>query len=438
MLSSLLQLILSLTLQVVVHEFGHFLFARIFKIRVEKFYLFFNPWFSLFRFKPKNSETEYGIGWLPFGGYVKIAGMIDESMDRKQMAEPEKPWEFRAHPAWQRLLVMVAGVIFNFIMAIVIYSAIAFHWGDTYVPLNSVSYGMEFSPTAQEIGFKDGDVLWAADGQPLDMALDDATFRKMVEAEKITVRRGDEYVDVPMPSDFMLRLMRDKKGFANYRLPFVVDSVMPDSPASAAGLMPGDRFLKIDSMEVFRSDCMSLFAQSKNEELKLTVLRGADTLTLNITPNESGRICVYMMPLSYFYPPVELTYGFFESIPVGISKGVSKLTGYVSDMKYVFTKEGEASMGGFITIMGLFPTEFDALLFWEVTAFLSVILAFMNILPIPALDGGHVLFLLYEVVTRRKPSQRFMEVALMLGMMFLFALLLYANANDVIRTFFSN
>ncbi|MCQ2218186.1 MAG: RIP metalloprotease RseP [Paludibacteraceae bacterium] len=438
MLTAFLQFILSLTILVLIHEFGHFLFARIFKIRVEKFYIFFNPGFSLFKFKPKNSETEYGIGWLPLGGYVKIAGMIDESMDRNQMAKPEQECEYRAHPAWQRLLVDVAGVVFNFILAILIYSFIAFHWGDTYVPVNEASYGMEFSSTAKEVGFQDGDVLYSADGEPLDKAFDDATFRKIIEAKTVTVNRGGALVDLQIPSDFMQRLMRDKSGFANFSLPFVVDSVMAGAPAAKSGLQEYDRLLAINGESTSRSDCMSMFSKSKNVELTLSVLRGADTLTLNITPDENGRIGVYVMPLSYFYTPKECRYGLLEAIPVGIHKGVAKLTGYVSDMKYVFTKEGSESIGGFISIMGIFPTEFDLELFLEVTAFLSVILAFMNILPIPALDGGHVLFVLYEMITRKKPSQQFMEKALMLGMLFLFALLIYANMNDVIRAFFSN
>lgn len=435
---SLLQFFLSLTLLVLVHEFGHFLFARIFKIRVEKFYIFFNPWFSLFKFKPKNSDTEYGLGWLPLGGYVKIAGMVDESMDRAQMAEPEKEWEFRSHPAWQRLMVMAAGVVFNFFLAVVIYSFVAFHWGDSYVPLNGASYGMEFSDVAKEAGFVDGDVLFAADGEPLDQAYSDETFRKVVEAKCVTVLRDGDEVGVRIPSDFMRRLMAARTGLAGFRVPFVVDSVMAGLPAGKAGLRAGDRFLAVNGQSLFRSECMSQFRSSKGIPLQLSVLRGADTLSLSVTPDENGLIGVYTKPLSYFYTPVEVNYNCSEAIPAGIRKGVSKLTGYVSDMKYVFTKEGGESMGGFLTIMGLFPPEFDFHVFCEITAFLSVILAFMNILPIPALDGGHVLFLLYEVVARRKPSQKFMERALLAGMFFLFALLLYANANDVFRALFLN
>ena len=437
MLTSLFQFFLSLMILVLVHEFGHFLFARICKIKVEKFYIFFNPGFSLFKYKPKNSDTEYGIGWLPLGGYVKIAGMVDESMDREQLAEPEKEYEYRSHPAWHRLLVSVAGVVFNFILALLIYSFIAFHWGDAYVPLNSATYGMEFSKAAQEVGFHDGDVLHSADGILLDGAYDDAAFRSVVEAKTVTVRRNGTLVDIQIPSDFMQRLMLGREGFASFRLPFVVDSVMPNAPAAKAGLRNGDRLLAINGTPVFRSDCSSFFSESKGKALSVSVLRGADTLSLQLTPDENGRICVYMKPLSYFYTPVEIKYGFFESFPVGISKGVSKLTGYVGDMKYLFTKGGGESLGGFLTIMSLFPADFDFHIFWEVTAFLSLILAFMNILPIPALDGGHVLFILYEIVFRSKPSQKFMELALMLGMFFVLALLLYANTNDVIRTFFS-
>lgn len=435
---SLLQFFISLTILVLVHEFGHFLFARIFKIRVEKFYIFFNPWFSLFKFKPKNSETEYGVGWLPLGGYVKIAGMVDESMDRAQMAEPEKEWEFRSHPAWQRLIVMVAGVVFNFLLAIGIYSFVAFHWGDAYVPLNKASYGMEFSDVAKAAGFQDGDVLMATDGVPLDQAYGDETFRRIVEAKSVLVLRNGVEAEVAIPEDFMQQLMRSRLGLAGFRVPFVVDSVLANVPAAKAGLVSGDRILSVGGEPVFRSEFMAHIHAAKDSTLQIAVLRGADTLSLSITPDANGRIGVYTKPLSYFYEPVEITYGCFEAIPAGIQKGVAKLSGYVSDMKYVFTKEGGESVGGFLTILSLFPSEFDFHVFCEITAFLSVILAFMNILPIPALDGGHVLFLLYEVVMRRKPSQSFMERAQLAGMVFLFALLIYANTNDVIRAIFAN
>ncbi|HPH63410.1 MAG TPA: RIP metalloprotease RseP [Paludibacteraceae bacterium] len=438
MFSSILQLLAALSILVIFHEFGHFIVARLFKIRVEKFYLFFNPWFSLFKFKPKNSETEYGIGWLPLGGYVKIAGMIDESFDTEQMKKPAEKWEFRSHPAWQRLLVMVAGVVFNFVMAILIYAFIAFHWGEEYIPLNQVSTGMEYSSTAKAVGFQDGDILYSVDGELLDMGFGDASIRKIFDGKNVTVLRGSDTVVIGMPADFMQRMLREKQGFAYYRMPFVVDSVMTGSFGAKAGMMTDDRLLAINDTTVFISDALKMISDHKNQALNFQVLRGADTLNLTVTPNAQGKIGVYMKSLDNFFPVKRVEYGFLESIPAGISKGVKKLTGYAGDMKYVFTKEGAENMGGFIAIMGLFPSPFNAQAFLEVLAFLSVILAFMNILPIPVLDGGHVMFLLYELITRRKPSQKFMERAMMIGMAFLFCLLIYANTNDVVRLFLSH
>lgn len=436
MLSSILQLLASLTILVLIHEFGHFITARLFKIRVEKFYMFFNPWFSLFKFKPKGSETEYGIGWLPLGGYVKIAGMIDESLDSEQMAKPAQPWEFRSHPAWQRLIVMVAGVCFNFILAIFIYSMIAFHWGDYFIPLNEVKYGMEFSSTAKEVGFQDGDVLLTADGETLNMGFDEESVRKIIGSKEIGVLRNGEQATVYMPDDFMNRMLRDKKGFAYYRIPFVADSVIPNSPADLAGMKAGDMILSLNDTAMCFTQCSKTFMANKLRPINMVLLRGQDTIRSVITPNADGKINVWLKQLTFFYEPKHISYGFLESIPKGLSKGVKKLTGYAGDMKYIFTAEGAQSMGGFISIMGLFPTPFDLCSFLSVTAFLSVILAFMNILPIPALDGGHALFLLYEVVARRKPSQSFMMKAQVFGMVLLLFLLLYVNMNDVLRLLF--
>jgi regulator of sigma E protease len=414
---------------------GHFIFARIFKVRVDKFYLFFNPWFSLFKFKPKNSDTEYGIGWLPLGGYVKIAGMIDESMDKEQMSKPPQPWEFRSQPAWKRLLIMVAGVVFNFLLAIAIYAGILFHWGEKYIPLQSVTTGMEFSQTAKNIGFQDGDILLSADGVHLEQ-FGEAAFRQLIQSKEVKVLREGEIVTVFIPDDFMTRLLQDKQGFANYRIPFVVKSVIENSPAERAGLMSGDSVVAINGSAAFVSDCISAFAAHKGEPVLLTIVRHGEEKDVTIIPDDKGKVGVYMKTFRDFFPVEKITYNFFEAIPAGIQKGVRKLTGYASDMKYIFTKEGAQSIGGFGMIASLFPYPFDAQSFWEMTALLSVILAFMNILPIPALDGGHVLFLLYEVITRRKPSDRFMEVAQVTGMIFLISLLIYANMNDVFRWLF--
>ena len=419
----------------VIHEFGHFLFARLFKIRVEKFYIFFNPWFSLFKYKPKNSETTYGVGWLPLGGYVKIAGMIDESMDTDQMKRPVQDWEFRSKPAWQRFLVMIAGVTFNFLLAILIYSAISFHFGDKYIALQDVTTGMEFSPVAQKAGFRDGDILLRADDFPLE-AFDEESFRAIINAERVTVLRNGKEVSLNMPDDLMQQILQEKKGFANFRIPFVVDSVIAGSRAEMAGLKANDSIISVgDSAMAYMAHCIDVFAEHKNLNLNITVMRAGVPVQLQITPDHNGKIGVYMKRITDFYPVRTKKYSFWESIPNGIQRGVKKFTGYASDMKYVFTKEGAQSMGGFISIGRLFPYPFNAEIFWEMTAYLSVILAFMNLLPIPGLDGGHIMFVLYEMITRRKPSQKTLIRAQMIGMIFLFMLIIFANMNDVFRLF---
>lgn len=435
LLVTILQFFLSLSILVVIHEFGHFLFARLFKIRVEKFYIFFNPWFSLFKYKPKNSETTYGIGWLPLGGYVKIAGMIDESMDTEQMKRPVQDWEFRSKPAWQRFLVMIAGVTFNFLLAILIYSAISFHFGDKYIATQDVKTGMEFSPAAQKAGFRDGDILLRADDLPLE-AFDEESFRAIINAEQVTVLRDGEEVSLNMPDDLMQQILQEKKGFANFRIPFVVDSVIAGSRAEMAGLKANDSIISVgDSAMAYMAHCIDVFAEHKNLNLDITVMRAGVPVQLQITPDHNGKIGVYMKRITDFYPVRTKKYSFWESIPNGIQRGVKKFTGYASDMKYVFTKEGAQSMGGFISIGRLFPYPFNAEIFWEMTAYLSVILAFMNLLPIPGLDGGHIMFVLYEMITRRKPSQKTLIRAQMIGMIFLFMLIIFANMNDVFRLF---
>lgn len=432
-----LQLIVSLSILVIVHEFGHFIFARIFKVRVEKFYLFFDPWFALFRYKPKNSETEYGVGWLPLGGYCKISGMIDESMDKEAMAQPPKPYEFRSKPAGQRLLIMIGGVVFNFLLALFIYSMILFHWGDTYLPLKNMKMGMDYSETFHNIGFQDGDILLKADTTTLDRFGEDC-LRSVIEANNVTVLREGKEVVIPIPEDMMQRLLRDKKGFAALRFPMIVKS-LPDSLSSAAlaGVLPGDSILSINNeMTPTFTDAVIALNKHRSQEIRLGISRAGvhDTLTMQV--DSLGKIGVMVVSPTEMYDLVTLKYNFFQSFPAGIEKGVSTLTGYMNDMKYVFTKEGASSLGGFGAIGSLFPATWDWEVFWERTAWLSVILAFMNIIPIPALDGGHVMFLLYEVITRRKPSDKFLEYAQMAGMAFLFALLLYANGNDIIRYFF--
>ena len=435
-----LQLILSLSILVLVHEFGHFIFARIFKVRVEKFYLFFDPWFSIFKFKPKNSDTEYGVGWLPLGGYCKISGMIDESMDKEAMARPPKPYEFRSKPAGQRLMIMVAGVLFNFLLALFIYSMVLFTWGDTFLPLKNVKAGMDYSETFHNVGFQDGDILLKADDTELERFGEDC-FRRVLNAQTVTVLRGGVETVIPIPEDMAQRVMRDKKGFASYRFPMVVRELgkteSGESPAAVAGLQPGDSIVSINGIVTPSFyEVGEVLAQNKDKDVLVGFYRAGIPLFLTLHTDTAGKMGIYSVSPFDMYQTVTRKYGFFESFPAGVMLGVNTLKGYVSDMKYVFTKEGASSLGGFGTIGSLFPAEWDWHSFWMKTAFLSIILAFMNILPIPALDGGHVMFLLYEVIARRKPSDKFLEYAQVTGMFLLFALLIYANGNDIFRFFF--
>lgn len=427
------QLILALSLLVIIHELGHFMWARIFKIRVEKFYIFFNPWFSIAKWKPKKSETEWGIGWLPLGGYVKIAGMIDESMDREQMAQPAKPWEFRSKPAWQRLLVMTGGVLNNFILAIIIYAGIAFWWGEKSIPFENAYEGMDFTPAAQAMGFRNGDILIAADNRPIDSSKRTALL-SMLEAKTVTVLRNHkDTVTISLPNDAILSIPQDDP-FMAIRVPVFVKQVMPGEPASKAGLMEGDRIIAVgDSLTPAYTELAPALLAYKDKPVELTLLRGSDTIRTMATPTSAGKLGFGLrMPNEIFEFKIT-RYNLLESVPVGVSNGTEMLVSYVGSLKHIFTKEGAESIGGFGAIGNLFPPAWDWRTFWEMTAFLSIILAFMNIIPIPALDGGHVMFLLWEVVTRRKPSEKVLEYAQMAGMFFLIALLIYANSNDIYR-----
>ena len=446
-----LQLILSLSLLVIIHEMGHFLFAKLFKTRVEKFCLFFDPWFTLFKFKPKKSETEYALGWLPLGGYVKISGMIDESMDTEQMKQPVKPWEFRAKPAWQRLLIMVGGVVFNFLLAIFIYSMILFAWGDAYIPVQKAPLGMDFNETMHQVGFRDGDVLISADGVPFERMGTDL-LTGIVDARQVTVLRDGQPASVYIPDNLMDRLLADSTRFADFRYPYVVDSLAAGGPAQLAGLQPGDSITHMDGRSISFQDFLLTMAERRTRaeaattddslrtalrQVNLTYVRNGLTHNLTLEADTAFKVGVYaVMQTDRLLPVVQKEYTFFASIPAGIELGVNTLAGYVDQMKYLFSKEGAKQLGGFGTIGSIFPATWDWHQFWYMTAFLSIILAFMNILPIPALDGGHVLFLIYEIVARRKPSDKFMERAQMAGMFLLFALLIWANLNDVLRFIF--
>ena len=438
-----LQLILSLSLLVIIHEGGHFFFARLFKIRVEKFYIFFDPWFSLFKYKPKNSDTEYGVGWLPLGGYCKISGMIDESMDTEQMKQPAQPWEFRSKPAWQRLLVMVGGVLMNFLLALFIYSMILFTWGDHYTALSDMTMGMKFNEHAQEIGFRDGDILKSADGKELTRFNMDM-IRSIVEAREVTVLRQGEEKKILLPELSLLDVAKEDPMFVDVFYPNVVDSVLPDGGFAKVGIQKGDSLVAFNGKEMtswneFLDNMAELKAKAELEKKISAAFTLVYSLagvrdTVDVQTDDKFKVAVIGGLVDY--KQRTLSYGFFESFPAGVALGVNTLKGYVNDMKYVFTKEGAKSVGGFATIGSIFPKVWDWQRFWEMTAFLSIILAFMNILPIPALDGGHVLFLLYEIIARRKPSDKFLEYAQMVGMFLLFGLLIWANFNDVLRFLF--
>lgn len=486
-----IQLVLSLTILVVFHEFGHFLFSRLFGVRVEKFYAFFNPRFSLFRIKrvdgkirvkffspnvPESYEeekhfnfegkeevsykpididslpegdwrrspenTEFGVGWVPFGGYCKIAGMIDESMDVASMQQEPKPWEFRTKPSWQRLLIMVGGVLFNLILAFFIYSMVLCKWGDSYIPAQGLKYGIEFNEYAESLGFRDGDVIIATDGKPT-REFDADLYRAVAKASKVTVLRNGTQVDLDMPEELSLFDFTRTVPFVSILSPMTVDSILTGAGACKAGLMVGDTILTVNGQnsstwtqfQTILSDMRSRAEESYvDRNLSIVIGRpGIGRDTLSVTADDKFRIGI--VHFTDEYEPVILEYGFFSSIPAGIKYGWNTLKGYVGDFRYVFTKEGAKSLGGFGTIGSIFPEKWNWHAFWLMTAFLSIILAFMNILPIPALDGGYVLFLLVEVVTGKKPGDKFLEVANTVGMIIMFGLLIFANLNDIIRLF---
>ena len=449
----LLQFMLAISLLVLLHEGGHFFFSKLFGVRVEKFYLFFDPsvwkWDgSIFKWKPKNSDTQYGMGWLPLGGYCKIAGMIDESFDTEQMQQPEQPWEFRSKPAWQRLLIMIGGVLVNFLLALFIYAMILFHWGDTYIPVKDMTLGMKFNSEAKSYGFKDGDILIGTDkGAFKDFSAD--LYRQISEAHRVDIVRDGKPMTINLPGDLnLLNMLKAEPTFVRPLLPAMVDSVMAGSPAAAIGLQKDDRIVAlngkaVDSYNEFTdeiarlSDIMAV-AKSHDDSMKvrkanIVFARGEKTDTADIVLTSELQVGFYVKTLAGLYKPVTIEYGFLESIPAGIKYGWNVLTGYVDDLKYVFTAEGAKSLGGFGAIGSLFPPMWDWYMFWKMTAFLSIILAFMNILPIPALDGGHVLFLVYEMITRRKPSEQFLLRAEYIGFGILILLMVVANLNDILR-----
>lgn len=451
----LLQFILAISLLVLLHEGGHMFFAKLFGVRVEKFYIFFDlgigKWTGkLFSFKPKNSDTEYGVGWLPLGGYCKISGMIDESMDTEQMKQPAQPWEFRVKPAWQRLLIMIGGVTVNFIFALFLYCMIMFTWGETYVQVKDMKQGMKFNKEAKTYGFKDRDILVGTDnGTFKDFNAD--LFRDLSKAKRVDIIRNGKPMSINLPGDInLLNMLKSSPMFCRPFLNADVDSIIEKGPAYKIGIRKGDRLLaingkKVDSANDFMNELSKLEdamtgAVTRKDSIKIRTAAitwqskaNGEVHTAKTLLSNDLKLEVVFPNIMEIYKPVHIEYSLLESIPAGINYGWNVLKGYVSDMKYVASKDGAKSLGGFGSIGSLFPAEFDWYMFWKMTALLSIILAFMNILPIPALDGGHVLFLLYEMITGRKPSEKFLIWAEYIGIGALVLLMVVANLNDILR-----
>lgn len=429
---NILQLIASLSILVFIHELGHFFFARLFGTRVEKFYLFFNPWFSLFKWQSKRSGTIYGLGWLPLGGYCQIAGMIDESMDTEQMKQAPKPDEFRSKRAWQRLLIMAGGILFNLVLAFFLYAAIAFAWGDKKLSGDALMSGWSFSPAAEAAGFVDGDVVVAVDGNRDINVLDRSLLEAIINAKSVEVlRRGKPQV-VSVPSDMMQRVLAEGKGFMSPNVPFVIDDIQ-NASLKNNGVQVGDKVVAVNDIATPNIESVITALQEyKAQEVRLSIERDS-IVVLPAQVNDQGQLGVQLRAVDKIFPVEDVHYGLIESIPAGFSKAVETISNYVSGLKHIFTKEGAQSLGGLGTMAKLFPKGFDWQAFWATTAFLSVILAVMNLLPIPALDGGHIVFIIIEMLTGRKPNDKVMGYIQMTGMILLLLLMLYANGNDIYR-----
>ena len=438
------QLILSLSILIVLHELGHFIPARLFKTRVEKFYLFFDPWFSVI--KKKIGDTEYGVGWLPLGGYVKISGMIDESMDKEQMAKPPKPWEFRSKPAWQRLIIMLGGVAVNLLLGIFIYSMILYTWGDPYIANKDLKNGLVCSNFAKEIGFKDGDKILSIDGEKIDrfdfynkivktMAVKDEGYSVMVE-------RSGVITEVKIGDNFIKHLKNKNVGplFAPNSLPdnqLIVKSVEKNSNAEAAGLLKGDVIVSVNELEdKYQGNLLiAEISKNKNKNISIGVERLDALLYLDVLVSEEGTIG-FMVKQDVLKSTLD-TFSLFGSIPAGYEKTKFELENYIAQFGLLFNSKNElgGDVGGFASIGNMFPPSWNWRVFWELTAFLSIMLAFLNLLPIPALDGGHVVFLLYEIIVGKPAPEKVMEYAQIVGFILLMTLVLYANGNDIIKLF---
>jgi regulator of sigma E protease len=429
---------MSLSILVILHEFGHFIPAKLFKTRVEKFYLFFDPWFSLFKIKRK--DTEYGIGWLPLGGYVKISGMIDESMDKEQMKQPPQPWEFRSKPAWQRLIIMLGGVTVNVLLAILIYIVMLAACGEEYLPTKNVKYGITCDSLALEMGLRNGDEIITVDNNVVEDFLKIPAEIILEQAKTIQVVRDGKEENIIIPTGFLNKLIRHKStDFIGVRIPFEIVGFTKNSPAKEAGLKLNDKIIGFGSKKIkFYDEFRSEVVKHKGLAVGMTVLRSMDTINLLVKVTSEGLIGIQVKTdLTKYFELKKHEYTIFQAIPAGAVKAYKAIGNYLKQLKLIFSPETKAyeSIGGFIAIGNIFPSVWDWVAFWNLTAFLSIILAIMNVLPIPALDGGHVLFLLYEIIVRRKPSEKFMEYAQYAGMILLIGLLLLANGNDVVKLF---
>ncbi|MFA5648002.1 MAG: RIP metalloprotease RseP [Bacteroidales bacterium] len=433
--NQIIQFLFSLSILITLHELGHFAFARLFNTRVEKFYLFFDPWFSLF--KIKRGHTEYGIGWIPLGGYVKIAGMIDESMDTEQLNNPPKPWEYRSKPAWQRFLIISAGVMVNFILGALIYTFILYTWGEQYLPTQNAIYGVTCDPLARDMGFEDGDKIIYVDGEQIESFTQIAPTIVIDNAQQVTVERNNNLVDVRIDKAYIPQLLKTQFLFLP-RVPMVVNFVSEGSAAQQANIMPNDKLVAINNTKAtFLDEFKAVVQQNINNTVTITMEREGRNIDLTVNVPETGIIGVATQSPFEILELRKNEYSFLQSIPAGIKKGANTITSYLKQLKLVFSPKTKAyeSVGGFIAIGSIFPTYWDWQSFWELTALLSIILAIMNMLPIPALDGGHMVFIIYEMVSGRKPSDKFMEYTQILGMLFILALFIFANANDVIKLF---
>lgn len=435
-LLKIIQVILSLSLLVLVHEFGHYITARIFKIRVEKFYLFFPP--AIFKFKPKKSDTEFGIGCIPLGGFCKISGMIDESMDKEAMAKPPQPWEFRSRPAWQRVIVLAGGVLMNVVLAIVLYIAILFTWGEQYIKNEDVIYGIEASSLAQEIGFENGDRILALDGNPAPDNFNEIHMDMLRDqVSRVTVLRDGDTVDVDIDPEYMPAML-NTPGMFGIRLPIAVGGLPDTSINASADLRQGDRFLTADGRPVtWYQDLQAVLADNAGRTVELSLLRDSDTVNVPVKVSQNGKIEVLLQRDITDLHITQKEYGLLEAIPAGFMMTFTNIGHYIKELGLIFSPQTEAykSVGSFITIGSIFPSSWNWQIFWNITALLSIMLAVMNLLPIPALDGGHILFTLYEMITGRKPSDRFMEVAQMIGMFLLLMIMILAFGNDLLRLF---